>query len=438
MRSFILGCVASFCLLSMALAQVETEDSYKGINWQPHFEKALKQAKKENRPIMVAFILRGETANESICGQHFLDKKIIALSRKFVCLLAYAEYVSGDNKGNTETSEAYVQSFSHRISRKQLKTLEYAARSEYMESGQVSAPQFLFVHPNGETILLRHIWLLSASELKKKMHKALHYFDKSHALPGELAAESRSELDEIRTLLADADGNNMMKRRASLSRVAVKEHPDVVNFLIKQTSKDVDQSKRLEAIRAMGQEGQVKYLPRLHQLLRKERGFQIRTNIAQAIGDIGLVESVTPILQVLKKEKKKQLRSILIQTVMTCGGGNKEVSKALSKVLRSGGDLDKITILYRIADGAWDDTYSKALLKCLKSTNAQVRAAAYFAVGSHNRSDLLKRVKSRLSSEKNMARNACAWSLKQMGENIKFETENPSNDINMLLPTASY
>lgn len=422
----------------MAQAQAGAEDSYKGIDWQPHFEKALKQAKKENRPIMVAFILRGESANESICGDHFLDKDLIALSRNFVCLLAYAEYVSGDNKGDTKTSEAYVQSISHRLSRKQLKTLEYAARCEYMESGQVSAPQFLFVHPNGETILLRHIWLLSANELKKKMHKALHYFDKSHALPKELATESRSELEEIRALLADADSNNMMKRRASLSKVAVKEHPAVIDFLIKQTGKDVDQSKRLEAIRAMGQEGQVKYLPQLHRLLRKERGFQIRTNLAQAIRDIGLVESVSPILQVLKKEKKKQLRSILIQTVMTCGSGNTEVSKALSKVLRSGGDLDKISILYRIADGTWDDTYSKALLKCLKSTNAQVRAAAYFAIGSHTRSNLVKRVRSRLSSEKNMARNACAWSLKQMGEDIKFKTKNPNNDINMLLPSASY
>ncbi|MFT7616951.1 MAG: hypothetical protein ACI97A_000581 [Planctomycetota bacterium] len=413
-------------------------DSYKGIDWQSNFDNALKKAKKENRPIMVAFILRGESANESICGDHFVDKGIIALSKDFVCLLAYAEDVMGDNKGDTATSDAYVQSFAHRVPRKELTKLEFEARGEYLEAGEASAPQFIFVRPDGETILLRHIWLLSASELAQKMHKALHFFDAKHALPKVLADINKNEVVEIKKLLNAADGRNMNSRREAMTAVAVKDHPMVIDFLIAQTSKDVDQSRRLEAIRAMGQNAQIKFLPCLHELIRKERGFHVRSNIAQALGDIGLVESVGPLLKILKKEKKKRLRSILIQSLMTCGGDRPDIVKSLSKILRTGGDLDQITILYRLAGGAWNESYQKATAKCLRSTNANVRAAAYYVIGTHRQMKLKKKVKRLLSTEKAIAKNACAWSLNQLGEEVGASAKSPFNDLSSLLPSASY
>lgn len=413
-------------------------DKYKGIDWQPNFDKALKKAKKENRPIMVAFILRGESANESICGDHFVDRELIKLSRKFVCILGYAADVMGDNKGDTSTSDAYVQSFAHRVSKKQLSKVEFEARGEYLEAGEASAPQFIFVRPDGENILLRHLWLLSASELKQKLHKALHFFDAKHLLPKVLADNTKIESIEINRLIKAADGKNMNTRRQAMSAVAIKDHPSVIEFLIKQTSKDVEQSRRLEAIRAMGQMGQIKYLPRLHELLRKERSFQVRTNIGEALGDIGLIESVGPLLKVLKKEKKKHLRSILIQSLVDCGGHRPEVIKFLAKVLRTGGDLDRVTILYRLADGVWNDQYEKATAKCLKSTNANVRAAAYYVIGTHKRESLKKKVKGLFSTEKAIAKNACAWSLSQFGEEIGVSAKSPSSDLSGLLPSASY
>ena len=440
MRYIVLVLVFLFSGFGTLGAQEKSEkvDPYKGIDWQANFDKALKKAKKENRPIMVAFILRGESANESICGNHFVDKELIKLSRKFVCLLAYASFVYGDNKGDTSTSDAYVKTFAHRVSSKQLRKLEFEARGEYLEAGEASAPQFIFVKPDGESILLRHLWLLSASELKQKLHKALHFFDANHELPKVLADSSKAESVEITKLLKAADGKNMNSRREAMTTVATKDHPKVIEFVIDQTSKDVEQSRRLEAIRAMGQVGQIKYLPRLHELLRKERSFQVRTNIAQAIGDVGLIESVTPLLKVLKKEKKKRLRSILIQALLDCGGNRPDIVKALTKILRTGSDLDQVTILYRLGQGAWDDKFEKATAKCLRSTNANVRAAAYFVIGTHKRTSLKKKVKGLFSTEKAIAKNACAWSLNQLGEEVGASAKSPSGDLSSLLPSASY
>ena len=239
-------------------------------------------------------------------------------------------------------------------------------------------------------------------------------------------------------LLLESDDNNMKTRRDAMKQLADHDDPRVVDFLIAQTHAEVDQAKRLEAIDVMGKEGGAKFLPRLHEMLKKERGYQVRTNVADALRRIGMVESVQPLLDVLKSEKKSQVRSLLLRALMVCGGTRDEVQKEIEKVLLRGDELDQVTIMSELTKVAWDDRYEKGLAKCLKANDSKVRVAAFWLAGTHKVESARKPMKMRLSSEKNSARSACAWALQALGEEVAEAGEDPSKEITDALPSASF
>ena len=401
----------------------------KSIDWKADYDATLKLAKKAKRPIMVAFILKGESANESICADHFQNAAIIEMSRRFDCLLAFANFVSSDTGSSTESSDALLAELKGRVSLEQLERIEKNARGDLMESSQVSTPQFVFLKPDGETVLLRHVWTLTEEVLLRKMQMAYHFFDSTWPLPEGVKQENEIEKAEIGTLIEQSDANNMNTRREAIRKLATKDHPEVIEFLIKQTGKDLQQQRRLEAIRAMGQAGQAKFLPTLHRLLVRESSFQIRSNVADAIKAVGLVESVPHLAKAVKKEKKDNVRSLLLRALSACAGGSgPELKKALSKCLKSSSNIDRFTALYIMATIKHDPSLDSAVLKCAKNRSGQVRTAAYFVIGSMKLEKAASILKKRFSSEKQVTRNACGWALSKLGKDIEGTFESPSGD----------
>lgn len=436
------------CLLVLTLNAVhaqeepatpETSKKAKGVAWQANYQATLKAAKKAKRPIMVAFILKGEDSCESIVGEHFADAAIIKMSQKFDCLLAFASFESKDADSATDNSDAMLEALKDRVTLAQLQKIEKNARGDLMDSNLVSTPQFVFLKPDGESILLRHVWMLTPKALLKKMQMAYHFFDETWPLPKEVQQENEIEKSNIAALLTQCESNNMTTRREAIQKLAIKDQPEVIEFLIKQTHKDVKQQRRLEAIRAMGQDGQAKYLPTLHRLLVRESTFQIRSNVSNAIKSVGLIESASHLSKAVKKEKKDNVRSLLMRALAKCAGKKgPALSQALGKLLKSSSNIDRITALYIIAEMTHDPILDAAIVKAARNRSAQVRTAAFYAIGSLKIEKGLKTLKKQLSSEKQIGLNACKWALKALGEPIKGEPKNPQNDVSVWLPSAAY
>jgi HEAT repeat protein len=412
---------------------VEEEGAPAGIAWEADYDAALKKAKGEKRPIMVVFILRGEPANEEICEEHFQDREIVALSRRFVCLLALAD-VSVADGASTDGTDGIIAELEGRVSRKQLQGIESEARLNLLDSNEVSAPQFIFLEPDGKTVMLHHVWHLPVAELRHKMELARHHHDPSATPTERLRQEDR----EVSELLERCRGNNLEQRRDAIRSLAGKDHPAVISFLVARTAPNEETQHRLEAIRAMGQEGQVKFLPALHRMLAKESDYQIISNVAEAIGEIGLKESGSHLAEAIKRERKDNVRSLLIRALAACAPEAKETEQQLARLLQRGSKLDQITVLYLLARREHDPSLDKAVLKAAKSSNDKVRAAAYLVIGKHKLAAATRYLRGRASSERQVTGQACSWALAQLGEHVADSPEDPAAEIGRWLPDAAY
>ncbi|MEE9393265.1 MAG: HEAT repeat domain-containing protein [Planctomycetota bacterium] len=408
------------------------------VAWQPDYEAALKLAKIEKKPLMVAFILRGEPANETVCDEHFRDELICEMSKKFVCLLALSTFRDLEEGETTDLSKELVEKLEPTATLEQLKKVEHDARYGLLESNRVSTPQFFFLKPDGESVLLHHVYTLSPERLLEKMQKAFHFFDPSWDLPKDMKEINANEVVEVEELVKLSDDKNMVTRRAAMAKLAGKDHPMVIEFLIKQTGKTVKTQRRLEAIRAMAQKGQIKFLDCLHKLLPKESSFQIRSNVANAIGTIGLVESAEVLAKAVKKERKDNVRSLLMRAWAKCAGGESDAyAKSLNKMLKSRSNVDRLTALYLIGLMAKEVPLEAEVIKAARDKSSRIRGAAYFAIGSKKWTKAKKRLEKRFNSEAGEVKKACAWALGELGDPAYGTFDSPSSVIAGWLPSAA-
>lgn len=375
--------------------------SQDGIAWETDYDAAFKKAKAENRPIMVAFIMKGESANEEIVRNHFHNKELIEQSRRFVCLIGCIGL-------HGEKGESPCSAFPG-ITCADHERVEMRARISILEASLVSAPQFVFLAPDGKTMLLRHVWALAPIELVNKLKMAHAYFDPTSAPAG-----FKDKRDLVTRLIDDASGENQDKRRTGLATLAKHDDPKVTEFLMKQTANGVDLQKRLEAIFYMRDRGNAKVLPLLHKLIASEDS-QIRMYTAVALEGIAMVESSGPLKQAFDKEGKDRIRSHIVRALFACATDDKTRRDVVMKLLASTSQLDQILGLYQAINLKRDADLDKALLKSMNSTVTQVRVAAYFAIGSLKVEKAKDPIERKIGSERDPAKSAAQWALEQLG-----------------------
>jgi hypothetical protein len=324
------------------------------IAWRPDYDAAMKEAADSKKPVWIAFIMENETANTAVKEQHFHDEEIVKLSKRFVCLLAnVARFPEIDRR----------------------------AQLDFMNSPRISAPQFIFTKPDGHTVLVRHVWMLSPNELAKKMKKALALMlDDANADDAE-----KSDRARVGELLVEADGNNALKRAGALNALASTDDPRIVDFFIKQTAENVDETKRFEAVFAMGGRGNgnAAVFPVLQKLLSS--GSQ-RIKIAAAISleKLAMPESGPALAKALQKEAKDRVKAALVRALAVCDGVTPAHRKLVVAMAKAGGQTERTAAIRALADLAPDAESTAALLAGLKDGSNPVRAVAYYTVVMKN------------------------------------------------------
>ena len=313
-------------LIGTARAQDDT-DPVPGIHWMKSWKAAIAEAKAHDKPIMIHFSHDSESVCHEIASRHFRDEKIIELSRKFVCVVGNLGDHGGEEslhpKGDAKACPRYgsCTCAEHR------KT-EVAARTEVLESNTATAPQFVFVDSDLE-ILVRRPFMLSEGELIDLMERALVYHDPS-ALGAEKLAKRAERLAE---LLEQASSDHAGRRKEALDIIARRDDPEIIEFLLKQTSSDVDEVKRNEAIKAIASAGNANCMGRLTELLR-DRSAQIRRNATLALRELGMAEAVPALVKAYGIESSSRGKAVIIRTLVTCSS-EKAVRKLLVKALGS-------------------------------------------------------------------------------------------------------
>lgn len=365
----VLRLLLAVCLVgNLAIGQTPAEKPGTDIAWRSDYAAALKEAAAAKKPLFIAFVMDGEPANEIVLAEHFHDPDIVAASGDYVCLLA-------------------------NMSRHP--EVERQARETFMNSPRVAAPQFLFVRPDGESVVLRHVWTLPAPELLKKMHRALTLLDPAKA--GDADAADRKLVDGW---IAAANSNNAVKRSAALVDLANTDDPRVIDFFVKQTAESVDEMKRLEAIDAMASRpanGAV--LPTLHKLLASQSQ-RVKTRAASALEKIAAPESGAALASALKRETKDRVRAALLRALAVCDGVTPAHRKLLVAAAKASGQTERTAALRAMADLSQDKETTAAVVAGLKDASNAVRAVAYYAAAKSEDATLAPAVKKAATGEK--------------------------------------
>lgn len=389
--------VSAFLLLAVA---VLAQDA-RVIQWETDFDAALARAKTENKPIMITFLMKGESANEDVARNHLHDASVVAESRKFVCIIGCIG-LHGEAAADRCPTFDGLTCAQHEASEKR-------ARTAYMDSPVVEAPQFLFLAPDGKKVLLRHVWLLAAQELRKKMQLAHAFHDPKNAPP-----ELKEKRDRVLELLRQADGNNQDERRMALSALAAEDDPRVAEFLLKQTAPEVDSQRRLEAIDAMRGRGNAKMLPCLHALL-KQKDTQIRIHVTATLEGIGMRESAKPLMDVLLKETQDRVRAHILRALSTCEKDPVVLRPQILKMLRSTAQADYVAACRVSEAQPRHDEIDKAITKLAASGNNAARMAAYHAIGVLKITEARGLLERQVPNDKEPTKSVGLWALAQLG-----------------------
>jgi HEAT repeat protein len=361
------------------------------IAWEADFDGALKAAKADGKPLFIAFIMDDESANDEIARNHFHDKEIVAESTKFHCIIGSVGIHAATSTDKCPRVGA-VPCASHQ-------NCEARARTAYIKSSQASAPQFIFVKPDGETILVRSVWAIGPGELLKKMKLALGFNDVSSA-----SDEVKRQREEAERVMVEADGNNAVKRQSALARLSTLDDPRIIDFLAKQTAESVDEPRRIEAVDAMGSRGNAKALPVLLKLLSSSSN-QIRNHATVALEKLGMMEAGPALYATLKKEQKDHLRANLVRALAVCDPMPPDHMKIIIAMIGAGSQVERISAIRASFDvpikkNPMGDNLKKALLAAAKDATAQIRGAAYYALARRQVPEAVPIIEKGIPSEK--------------------------------------
>lgn len=388
-----------------------------GIAWETDYDAALARARAENRPLMVAFVIKGEKANEQVMKEHFRDAEIIAFSRKFVCLVA-CQGVTEDTEGRrTDGESGKVSKKLGAASASEIRKIEKRARTELLEANRVSCPQFLFLSPDLETVLLRHVWMLPKGQLLAKMKTAWAFHAPEALDDGMRAAQAR-----VTEALERMNDKDPAIRRAALSSLAAMTDPRIVPALVERTGNGFRQLLRTEAIFfGMAAEDNALVLPRLHSLLA-DKDVLVRVHATVAIGRIGLVDSVPALEKALKRERQGRVRSHLLRALAACIDEREKLPKVVVPALKARSEPEAVTASYLAAQLDDHEALINPLGKMLGNSNDRIRFAAYVAVGQIGHEKHAKAVARRASREKRLVKEAAMWAWDRLG-GPEFEGE---------------
>jgi hypothetical protein len=391
------------------------------IAWEPDFDLTLKAAKADNKPIMIAFIMDQEPSNDEVAKVHFHDKEIVATSKNFHCLIASVGVHSP-----AASAEGVCPRFGCNACATHLRN-QTLAQNTYLKSNEISAPQFLFLKPDCQTMLLRHVWMLTPAELLKKMRLALGFSDPTKASEAEKQAG-----EDVTRALEGANDNNTVKRVEALQKLASLDDPRILEFLIKQTGEGIDGPRRLEAIDAMGTKGNAKALPVLVKLLQSN-SVQIRNHVVVSLERLAMPEAAPAIRAALKSEQKDNVRANLVRALAICDPKTPEHLKVITAMIDAGTPKERIAAIRASFDVGLSDSLKKSLLGAAKDATSAIRAAAFCALAKHQVKEAIPIMEKAIPQEKVQEAKSVAQGALTILTQANYEGPSPSDLLNRLL-----
>ena len=299
-------------------------------------EAAFESAAESGKPVMICInsqVVDGgrvEPAARALREEIYLDQRVVRKSREFVCAFI--------------TQQANPNDFGE-------------LRARFAIEGLIVSPQHIFVHPDGQTILVRReYWPFGTGErgvtsLLDMMDSALAKAKPAEG-PPEAAPEGAPENPEAGAEMPDAaapgeaearaqwiaeqleltqHGDHEKRWDALMALVRSDEEGDCTTPLI-EALPDLDKQidVLVDYIRALGVNGLNAAAEPIADYL-KHKEDSVRGNAAVSLEHIGNPEVYSDILKRASREKDEMIANHMYRAAGRCGAGEKKVRSALVK-----------------------------------------------------------------------------------------------------------
>jgi HEAT repeat protein len=394
------------------------------IKWVGEWEKAFKQAKADNKPVMVCInSIDTEVANNRAAKGTYKDAGFVAATRDFVMVVVSttAHRTRGVcNRFGVITCQQHFDCW------KELRAQHGETFISKAEKGKMISPQHAWFRPDG-TLIRRKEYELSKAELLTRMRaviKELHGNDATvpgaekpaGEAPGKEVTDDRlkplTEKEKAELVRAQKPGEtNKESRRAALSNLLATEKVAVYGDLCDLLKTAPSEVKR-DIISALGRADARDTLYAIHERLEKDKDDLVRSFAAVAIEQIGSAESIPFLIKRIKRERDTMGRKNMARALGVCGGGAK--SKDAAKVLLKMINGDKQVAVRKHAAiacaGFKGEDASALVLKkleklALKLNDRSVRSGVIYALANIGSVEttvpVLEKLKERFSKNKN-------------------------------------
>ena len=355
------------------------------IAWETDFDAALARAQKETKPVLVAFVMDNEPANDETINKHYTDAEFIKLTDKFVCLVCCV----GEHKG-----EGGCGKFAG-LTCAQHQAIEKKARARWLNATEdVSCPQHFFCDPDGK-VVTRKIWFQSKEILTRCLVHTLAVVSKDPAALQLVEAE-KTKVDKW---LKDVDSRNADERSAAMRELVTSEDPRAMPAVIRVAKTGKDDVVRISAISALAQKGNFKAVDALGAMLT-EGSAMIVIAAARSLETIQLHSSTPSVLGALKKEKRDRVRGILLRAAARSAPSDAAVRETCLKALKGASAQLESSVL--VAFGRLDPNSQviQAVTPLLKDKNQNTRGLAVWVLGSQGTDECAKILQELLSVER--------------------------------------
>lgn len=358
-------------LTSFSPVSAQTARASDQIVWEQSWKEAVSRAKSEKKPILIHFNMDNEPACAGMASGHFRNAAFVELASHFICVVGSQGEHSGESIFDDNGHQC--RRFGT-VSCKEHQATEIGARWSVLRTNVVTAPQFIITTPD-LTLLARRPFDASPGEIMNLMKRSLYYYNPSLA-PAD-AEMRRKKL--IVDMLERAKSDNAVTRKEALGTLATRDDPEVIAFLLKQTTPNNDEIKRREAIRAIGAAGNATCLQTLQNLLR-DRSIQIRCSTLIALYKLKMSESVPPMVKSNGVESNTRNHALILRAGAVSDGENTDLRKLIARRLKSGETLLRLHAIRALVDtGMTVKEFDRTVQLAARDSDKGVRAAACHA-----------------------------------------------------------
>ena len=378
-------------LASLTLAQDVPRPQ---IAWVGDWEKAFKQARDENRVVMVCInSIDTESANNRTAKGVYRDAEFVALSRKFVMVVVSTQAHSASGaciRFGKVTCEEHGACF---------KELRAAYSDHFMmpgRKGEMISPQHAWFHPN-RTLLKRKEYELKKPGLMKRMRDVLADFEKptSGDGPGPEEPQPPPEAEQAENAPLDqrdlaelerAKTGDAEARSAALGNVLATGKTAAFAAVVDLLLMTKNRKLRCAILKALGAARVVSAREAMEGCLSNKDAI-VRSSAAIGLEELAEAGSIEVLIKHARKDRDVFAKKNMYRALGACGGGaaDKKAAKALFKAISSAKQI-AIRKHAAIALRAYEsEDGKKVVVKTMermaqKEKNRQVRGALVWSL----------------------------------------------------------